>query len=83
MEVTPKTGNLAAAVGVDQTIESIIITTKEAQIIKLPLKNIPELKRPTQGVILMRFAKEGDQIVAAAPVEEGDEEEGAEVTPEK
>lgn len=73
MEVTPKTGNLAAAVGVDQTIESIIITTKEAQIIKLPLKNIPELKRPTQGVILMRFAKEGDQIVAAAPVEEGEE----------
>lgn len=72
MEVTSKTGNLAAAVGVTQDIESIIITTKEAQIIKLPLKNIPELKRPTQGVILMRFAKEGDQVVAAAPVEEGE-----------
>ncbi len=57
MEVTSKTGNIAAAIGVDQNIEAIIITTKEAQIIKLPLKNIPELKRPTQGVILMRFAK--------------------------
>jgi DNA gyrase subunit A len=72
MEVTKKTGNLAAAIGVTQDIDSIIITTKDAQIIKLPLKNIPELKRPTQGVILMRFAKEGDQVVAAAPVEEGD-----------
>jgi DNA gyrase subunit A len=78
MEVTPKTGNIAAAIGVDQSIESIIITTKEAQIIKLPLKNIPELKRPTQGVILMRFAKEGDQIVAAAPVEE-DEDDGSDL----
>jgi DNA gyrase subunit A len=79
MEVTKKTGNLAAAIGVTQDIDSIIITTKDAQIIKLPLKNIPELKRPTQGVILMRFAKEGDQVVAAAPVEEGDpiEEETA------
>lgn len=75
MEVTNKTGNLASAIGVTQDIESIIITTKDAQIIKLPLKNIPELKRPTQGVILMRFAKEGDQVVAAAPVEEGDPEE--------
>jgi len=75
MEVTPKTGNLAAAVGVTQDIESIILTTKEAQIIKLPLKNIPELKRPTQGVILMRFAKEGDQVVALAPVEEVEEGE--------
>lgn len=80
MEVTPKTGNLAAAVGVTQDIESIIITTKEAQIIKLPLKNIPELKRPTQGVILMRFAKDGDQVVAAAPVEINDELEDVTTT---
>lgn len=77
MEVTPKTGNIAAAIGVTQDIESIIITTKDAQIIKLPLKNIPQLKRPTQGVILMRFAKEGDHIVAAAPVEEGEPEENS------
>jgi DNA gyrase subunit A len=75
MEITKKTGNIAAAIRVTQEIESIIITTKDAQIIKLPLKNIPQLKRPTQGVILMRFAKSGDQIVAAAPVEEGEPEE--------
>ncbi len=75
METTPKTGNVAAAIGVNQTIDAIIITTKEAQIIKLPLKNIPELKRPTQGVILMRFAKKDDLIVAAAPVEEVTEDE--------
>lgn len=75
MEITKKTGNVAAAIRVTQEIESIIITTKDAQIIKLPLKNIPQLKRPTQGVILMRFAKTGDQIVAAAPVEEGEPEE--------
>jgi DNA gyrase subunit A len=69
MEMTPKTGNVASAIGVNQTIDSIIITTKEAQIIKLPLRNIPQLKRPTQGVILMRFAKEADTVVAATAVE--------------
>jgi DNA gyrase subunit A len=75
MEIAKKTGNIAAAIGVDQTIDAIIITTKDAQIIKLPLKNIPQLKRPTQGVILMRFAHDNDHIVAAAPVEEVEESE--------
>lgn len=64
-----KTGNLAAALSVTQNVDQILITTKEAQIIKLPLKNIPQLKRPTQGVILMRFAKPSDHVVAATAVE--------------
>jgi len=42
---------------VTRKIDQIIITSKMGQVIKLPLKNIPQLGRATQGVILMRFAE--------------------------
>ena len=64
-EVTPKTGNIASAQMVTHKSDQLIITTTQAQAIKLPVKNIPQLKRPTQGVILMRFAKKGDTVAAA------------------
>ncbi len=63
-EVTKKTGNIAAAHLVDQNSDQLIITTTQAQAIKLPVKNIPQLQRPTQGVILMRFAKTEDTVAA-------------------
>ena len=66
--LTTKTGMVAAVLSVDQNDDQVILTTKEAQVIKLPLKNIPQLKRPTQGVILMRFSKANDQVVAVAPI---------------
>lgn len=79
--LSAKTGKIAAAFGVNQTIDHIIITTKTAQIIKLPLRNIPQLKRPTQGVILMRFTKKDDAAVAATAIETSDEEEQHQETP--
>ena len=63
-EINKKTGNVAAALFVDETLDDVIFTTKSAQAIKLALKDIPVLKRPTQGVILMRFAPGKDEIVA-------------------
>lgn len=63
-EITAKTGPVAAALVVNKQHSDVIISTKEAQVIKLPLKNVPILKRPTQGVILMRLPK-GDQVVAS------------------
>lgn len=74
--VTDKTGDLKAASMVTQEIDQIIITSKMGQVIKLPLKNIPELGRATQGVILMRFADKADTVAAVATLEKnGDEEE--------
>jgi len=64
-EITKKTGNVAAAHLVNQNSDQLIITTTQAQAIKLPVKNIPQLQRPTQGVILMRFGKTGDTVAAA------------------
>lgn len=73
-----KTGNIAAAFMVDQDSDQVVITTKEAQAIKLPIKNIPQLKRPTQGVILMRFAKPGDGVVSATALDKETDEESPE-----
>lgn len=78
--VSDKTGFLKTAVMVTQNIDQVVITSKMGQVIKLPLKNIPQLGRATQGVILMRFADKEDSVAAAATLEKGgnDEEESVE-----
>ncbi len=68
-QITPKTGKIITCVSVDETIDQIVMTSKSAQIIKLPLKNIPQLGRDTQGVILMRFSKKGDTVAAVTCLE--------------
>ncbi len=64
-EVTPKTGKVVCSQFVDEGVEQIVLTSRQAQIIKLPLKNIPRLGRATQGVILMRFDKGTADSVSA------------------
>ena len=73
--VTSKTGDLKTAVMVTQNIDQVVITSRMGQVIKLPLKNIPQLGRATQGVILMRFADKGDSVAAAAVLEKGGTED--------
>ncbi len=74
--VTPKTGDLACACLVTENSDQLVITSKKGQVIKLPVKNIPQLGRATQGVIIMRFANKGDTIAAATVLAKtGDEEE--------
>lgn len=77
--VNPKTGDLKTAAMVTQTIEQVIITSRLGQVIKLPLKNIPQLGRATQGVILMRFADKSDSVAAVAVLEKGSGDEEEEV----
>ena len=75
--VSMKTGNLKLAIMVTEKFDQVVITSRMGQVIKLPLKNIPQLGRATQGVILMRFADKGDSVAAAAVLEKasGEEEE--------
>jgi len=73
-EVTPKTGKVVCSQFVDEGVEQVILTSKQAQIIKLPLKNIPRLGRATQGVILMRFSKDsGDTVCAVTHLKKEEE----------
>ncbi|RLC32653.1 DNA gyrase subunit A [Candidatus Woesebacteria bacterium] len=67
--VNDKTGSLSAIAMVNEKMEQLVITSKYGQIIKLPLKNIPQMGRATQGVILMRFAKKNDAVAAMACLE--------------
>jgi len=68
--VTAKTGHIVAARLVNQDSLELLITTRAAQVIKLPIKNVPTLGRATQGVILMR--PRGEDIVTTAAVLEGE-----------
>jgi DNA gyrase subunit A len=67
-KITKKTGLVAEALLIDQDMKQIIITSQKGQVIKLPTKNIRRCGRNTQGVILMRFAKQGDSVAAVAAV---------------
>jgi DNA gyrase subunit A len=74
--INAKTGDLAAASMVTQAVDQVIMTSKDGQVIKLPLKNIPQLGRATQGVILMRFSVKSDLVAACACIaKDGDDEE--------
>src|SRR5258708_806403 len=74
--ISAKTGSLASAKLVTNEISQVIMTSKHGQVVRLALKDIPELGRATQGVILMRFAKKGDCIAAVTTLtKNGSEEE--------
>ncbi|MGB9706730.1 MAG: DNA gyrase subunit A [Microgenomates group bacterium] len=68
-KVTEKTGKVICSKLVNQRVFQVILTSKKAQVIKLPLKNVPRLGRDTQGVILMRFSKPADTVAAVACLE--------------
>jgi DNA gyrase subunit A len=67
--LTDKTGKIAGAQVVNKKHDQIIIVSKKAITIKLPLKNIPTLSRNTKGVILMRFKSNDDKVSALTVLE--------------
>lgn len=73
--LTSKTGNLVGVHLITEDVTQLVITTKQAQIIRMLLRNIPVLSRPTQGVILMR-PRAGDLVTAITTLadDEADEE---------
>ena len=75
--INAKTGNLAAEVIVNESVEQIVVTSKFGQVIKLPVKNIPQMGRSTQGVILMRFTDKTDGVAAMATLEKEVDDEGS------
>ena len=71
--LTPKTGNIAAAQVVSQKDDQVILVSKKAVTIKLPIKNIPKLSRNTKGVILMRFKTSEDKLTAITVLQKAEE----------
>src|SRR5690606_836745 len=85
LNITEKTGALVGLLDVTEN-EDLFITCKSGITIRMPVQDISELGRATQGVKLIRV-DEGDEIAAITKIDEGgiDEEEhneeNAETTP--
>ncbi len=63
--VIPKTGNIASFRVVTDQEEDLIVISRKGYVIRTKINSIPKLKRPTQGVRIMRL-EEGDRVVSAA-----------------
>ncbi|MEI6864217.1 MAG: DNA gyrase subunit A [Candidatus Adlerbacteria bacterium] len=66
VKVTPKTGNLIAARVISKTEENdieIVIISKNGQVIRTGVNEIPSLSRGTQGVRVMKL-RDGDAIAS-------------------
>jgi DNA gyrase subunit A len=63
MNVTAKTGPLIAAKVVTDDDEEIIAMSKNSQVIRVDIKEIPALSRATQGVRIMKL-REGDSLAS-------------------
>lgn len=70
MKLTAKTGKLASSFIVDpsnlpeEVKGDLLIISGKGQVIRLPLKSVPNLGRATQGVRLMRLKEEGDEVAS-------------------
>jgi DNA gyrase subunit A len=68
-EVTQKTGKVTSSQIIPPNCKEVIITSHKGLVVRLDINQIPKLSRATQGVILMRFSKEGDGVAAITCVE--------------
>ncbi|HBY73534.1 MAG TPA: DNA gyrase subunit A, partial [Candidatus Kerfeldbacteria bacterium] len=67
-KITDKTGKIVLGFVVTeaQRDSDLLIISKQGQVIRLPLKSVPIISRDTQGVRLMRFKIEKDQVASVA-----------------
>jgi DNA gyrase subunit A len=72
--INDKTGKIITAKILTPQDESLILTSKQGKIIRLPIRNIPRIGRATQGVMLMRFSDKTDRIAAATTIQKEEED---------
>ena len=75
--VTDKTGSVVGIKVVDGT-EDLLLVTQAGILIRTPVESIRTAGRATQGVIVMRFKEEGDQVISMALTEHEEEETSTE-----
>lgn len=87
--VTEKTGPVVGVKVVDGS-EDLLLVTQSGILIRTPVESIRVAGRATQGVIVMRFKEDGDQVISMAltdkeetePSEEAENSEKIELTEE-
>lgn len=80
--VTSKTGKAVDVRIVNSTADDVLIISKKGQVIRLNLKQIPQIGRSTQGVRIMRMGSD-DQVASIALLPNEPVVETEEKTPEK
>ncbi len=63
--VDEKIGRLAFVQIIEPKYTTIIITSAQGQVVKIPTTAIPSRSRTAKGVILMRFSHKNDKVVSA------------------
>ena len=71
---TEKTGNVVGIKMVDGS-EDLLLVTQAGILIRTHVDAVRQAGRSTQGVIVMRFKEEGDQVISLALAERDNEEE--------
>ena len=71
--VTDKTGGVVGMKVVDGS-EDLLLITQSGIMLRTAVENIRSAGRATQGVIVMRFKEEGDQVIAMALTDKDEEE---------
>ena len=71
--VTDKTGGVVGMKVVDGS-EDLLLVTQSGIMLRTAVENIRSAGRATQGVIVMRFKEEGDQVIAMALTDKDEEE---------
>ena len=80
--VTEKTGGVVGIKVVDGS-EDLLLVTQAGILIRTAVDNIRVAGRSTQGVIVMRFKEEGDQVISMALTDHEESEDPAEMVPEE
>lgn len=63
--INEKTGPVVFTQIVEDDAQTLMITSRKGQVVKIPVSTIPTLSREAKGVILMRFSDSSDKIVSA------------------
>ncbi|OGK63140.1 DNA gyrase subunit A [Candidatus Roizmanbacteria bacterium RIFOXYB2_FULL_38_10] len=66
--VDEKIGQIVFVQIINPEDTTVIITSMQGQVVKIPLGSIPPRSRSAKGVILMRFSQKGDEVVSATLV---------------
>ncbi len=72
--ITDKTGSVVGIKVVDGS-EDLLLVTQSGILIRTAVENIRSAGRATQGVIVMRFKEEGDQVISMALTQKEENED--------
>lgn len=63
--IDERTGRIAFSSIIHDDNQTLLITSRKGQVVKIPIKSLPTLSREAKGVILMRFSDKSDRVVSA------------------